>query len=208
MERPKLTKRQAQIYEFICSEVAAKGYPPSVREISDAVGLSSPSTVHTHLKVLEDKGYIRRDLSKPRALEIIGKEHGVEAVGSTGKIVNLPLLGRVAAGAPILAEQNIEAVIPLPESIVGDAASFVLRVQGESMIQAGIFSGDFVVVKEQSDAINGQIVVALIEDEATVKTFYREQDCVRLQPENPTMAPIYVKDPRILGRVIALVRSF
>lgn len=208
MDRPKLTKRQAQIYEFICDEVAAKGYPPSVREISDAVGLSSPSTVHTHLKVLEDKGYIRRDLSKPRALEIIGKDRGSSNVGVTSQIVNLPLLGRVAAGTPILAEQNIEAMIPLPESIVGDAASFVLRVQGESMIQAGIFSGDFVVVKEQSDAVNGQIVVALIDDEATVKTFYREQDRVRLQPENPTMAPIYVKDPRILGRVIALIRSF
>lgn len=208
MDRSKLTKRQAQIYEFICDEVAAKGYPPSVREISDAVGLSSPSTVHTHLKVLEDKGYIRRDLSKPRALEIIGKDRSSSNVGVTSQIVNLPLLGRVAAGTPILAEQNIEAMIPLPESIVGDAASFVLRVQGESMIQAGIFSGDFVVVKEQSDAVNGQIVVALIDDEATVKTFYREQDRVRLQPENPTMAPIYAKAPRILGRVIALIRSF
>ena len=129
-------------------------------------------------------------------------------MGVTSQIVNLPLLGRVAAGTPILAEQNIEAMIPLPESIVGDAASFVLRVQGESMIQAGIFSGDFVVVKEQSDAVNGQIVVALIDDEATVKTFYREQDRVRLQPENPTMAPIYAKAPRILGRVIALHQVF
>lgn len=208
MERPKLTKRQTQIYEFICHEVAAKGYPPSVREISDAVGLSSPSTVHTHLKVLEDKGYIRRDLSKPRALEIIGKNLESAPVGSSARVVEVPVVGRVAAGTPILAEQNIESTLALPESIVGDAASFVLRVQGESMIQAGIFNGDFVVVKEQSDAVNGQIVVALIEDEATVKTFYREQDCVRLQPENPTMLPIYVKDPKILGRVIALVRSF
>lgn len=209
MERKKLTKRQAQIYEFICNEVAEKGYPPSVREIANAVGLSSPSTVHTHLQVLEDKGYIKRDLSKPRALEIIGKESPAErAVGSSSAIVNVPLVGRVAAGMPILAEQNIEAMIPLPEAIVGDAASFVLRVKGESMVQAGIFDGDFVVVKEQPDAVNGQIVVALIDDEATVKTFYREPDRIRLQPENPTMAPIYVTDPKILGRVIALVRSF
>ena len=208
MDRQKLTKRQAQIYDFICEEVADKGYPPSVREIANAVGLSSPSTVHTHLQVLEDKGYIKRDLSKPRALEIIGKDDSSAPVGSTGSIVSIPLVGRVAAGAPILAEQNVESMIPLPEAIVGDSASFVLRVQGESMIQAGIFNGDFVVVKEQNDAVNGQIVVALIDDEATVKTFYKEHDRVRLQPENPTMAPIYVKNPVILGRVVALVRSF
>lgn len=208
MERQKLTKRQAQIYDYICAEVSEKGYPPSVREIANAVGLSSPSTVHTHLQVLEDKGYIKRDLSKPRALEIISKEEPAPTVGGSNQIVSVPLVGRVAAGMPILAEQNIEAMIPLPEAIVGDAASFVLRVQGESMIQAGIFSGDFVVVKEQDDAVNGQIVVALIDDEATVKTFYREHDRIRLQPENPTMAPIYATNPKILGRVIALVRSF
>lgn len=208
MDRQKLTKRQAQIYDYICGEVADKGYPPSVREIANAVGLSSPSTVHTHLQVLEDKGYIKRDLSKPRALEIIGKDSASTSMGSMERVTSIPLVGRVAAGAPILAEQNVEAMIPLPEAIVGDSASFVLRVQGESMIQAGIFNGDFVVVKEQNDAINGQIVVALIDDEATVKTFYREKDRIRLQPENPTMAPIYVKDPIILGRVVALVRSF
>lgn len=210
MERKKLTARQSQIYDFICSEVAAKGYPPSVREIAEAVGLSSPSTVHTHLQVLEDKGYIKRDLSKPRALEIIGSEtHGVDGpqVGNASGIVSVPLVGRVAAGTPILAEQNIEAMISLPEAIVGDSASFVLRVQGDSMIQAGIFNGDFVVVKQQDDAVNGQIVVALIDDSATVKTFYREKNRIRLQPENPTMEPIYVTDPIILGRVIALVRS-
>lgn len=208
MDRQKLTKRQAQIYDYICGEVADKGYPPSVREIANAVGLSSPSTVHTHLQVLEDKGYIKRDLSKPRALEIIGKDPTSAPTGSMERVTSIPLVGRVAAGAPILAEQNVEAMIPLPEAIVGDSASFVLRVQGESMIQAGIFNGDFVVVKEQNDAVNGQIVVALIDDEATVKTFYREKDRIRLQPENPTMAPIYVKDPIILGRVVALVRSF
>ena len=212
MERKKLTKRQAQIYDFICNEVSDKGYPPSVREIADAVDLSSPSTVHTHLQVLEDKGYIKRDLSKPRALEIIGKDFSTNPVatqvGTISGIVQVPLVGRVAAGMPILAEQNIETMIPLPQALVGDAASFALRVKGESMIQAGIFDGDFVVVKEQNSAVNGQIVVALIDDEATVKTFYLEKDRVRLQPENPTMAPIYAEHPLILGRVIALVRAF
>jgi repressor LexA len=163
--------------------------------------------VHTHLQVLEDKGYIKRDLSKPRALEIIGKELGDPAAGTSGTVM-LPLVGKVAAGTPILAEQNIETILPLPTNLVSDAASFVLRVQGESMINAGILNGDFVVVKEQNDAVNGQIVVAMIDDEATVKTFYREPDRIRLQPENPTMDPIYATDPTILGRVVALVRSF
>lgn len=208
MDRQKLTKRQTQIYDFICTEVQDKGYPPSVREIANAVGLSSPSTVHTHLQVLEDKGYIKRDLSKPRALEIISKDAENGQVGGSSGIIRLPLIGHVAAGAPILAEQNIEAMIPLPEALVGDSATFVLRVKGESMIQAGIFDGDFVVVREQPDASNGQIVVALIDDEATVKTFYRESERIRLQPENPTMAPIYADNPKILGRVVALVRSF
>ena len=211
MDLSELTTRQRQIYQFICKEVAAKGYPPSVREIAEGVGLSSPSTVHTHLRVLIDKGFIKRDFSKPRALEIIGNEQpeasqdGAEPVDSG--IIRLPLVGRVAAGQPILAEQNLESTIALPTELVGDAGSFVLRVKGDSMIQAGIFDGDFVVVKEQQDAVNGQIVVAMIGDGATVKTFYREKDTIRLQPENPTMDPIYVKDPVILGRVIALVRS-
>lgn len=210
MDRKKLTARQDQIYQFICKEVDEKGYPPSVREIAEAVGLSSPSTVHTHLQILEDKGYIRRDLSKPRALEIIDDAIGdapAAADGSVRGIVSLPLVGKVAAGTPILAEQNIESMISLPESLVGDSASFVLRVQGESMINAGIFSGDYVVVRQQGQADNGQIVVAMVDDGATVKTFYREDGRIRLQPENPTMDPIYVTDPKILGRVVALVRS-
>lgn len=215
MDQKRLTKRQQQIFDFICKEVHDKGYPPSVREIAEAVGLSSPSTVHTHLHILETKGYIRRDLSKPRALEIIGEgDSPTEAhtqprdeVEPVRGIVTLPLVGRVAAGMPILAEQNIEAMISLPEALVGDAASFVLRVQGESMIQAGIFNGDYVVVREQDSADNGQIVVAMVDDGATVKTYYREKDRIRLQPENPTMEPIYVKDARVLGRVVALVRS-
>ena len=219
MDPKKLTARQQQIYDFICAEVSEKGYPPSVREIALGVGLSSPSTVHTHLQVLEDKGYIKRDLSKPRALEITGQVSAgasvSSALGSDAQddveiepgVVSLPVVGRVAAGQPILAEQNIEGTIALPSSLVGDSASFVLRVKGDSMIQAGIFDGDFVVVREQSDATNGQIVVALIDDGATVKTFYREKDRIRLQPENPTLEPIYVKNPVILGRVVALVRS-
>ena len=219
MDPKKLTARQQQIYDFICAEVSEKGYPPSVREIALGVGLSSPSTVHTHLQVLEDKGYIKRDLSKPRALEITGQASAGASVSSAlgsdtqddveiePGVVSLPVVGRVAAGQPILAEQNIEGTIALPSSLVGDSASFVLRVKGDSMIQAGIFDGDFVVVREQSDATNGQIVVALIDDGATVKTFYREKDRIRLQPENPTLEPIYVKNPVILGRVVALVRS-
>ncbi len=219
MDPKKLTARQQQIYDFICAEVSEKGYPPSVREIALGVGLSSPSTVHTHLQVLEDKGYIKRDLSKPRALEITGQVSAGASVSSAlgsdtqddveiePGVVSLPVVGRVAAGQPILAEQNIEGTIALPSSLVGDSASFVLRVKGDSMIQAGIFDGDFVVVREQSDATNGQIVVALIDDGATVKTFYREKDRIRLQPENPTLEPIYVKNPVILGRVVALVRS-
>ncbi len=209
MEEPKLTKRQREILDYIRREVKAKGYPPSVREIAEAVGLSSPSTVHTHMQVLEDKGYIRRELSKPRALELTDLADDVEdgLVGDSERVVKLPLVGRVAAGMPIVAEQNVEALIPLPEAIVGDEGSFVLRVQGYSMVQAGIYDGDFVIVRQQPTAENGEIVVALIGDEATVKTFYREPDKVRLQPENDSMEPIYVVNPTILGKVIALIRS-
>ena len=212
MDRKKLTSRQQQIYDYIRKEVEDKGYPPSVREIASAVGLSSPSTVHTHLHVLETKGYIKRDLSKPRALEILGASDGSSReqsvkTGTVGGIVTLPLVGKVAAGLPLLAEQNIESMIPLPQAVVGDSASFVLRVKGQSMIQAGVLDGDFVVVKQQEQAENGQMVVALIDDGATVKTFYREHDRIRLQPENPDFEPIYVDDPKILGRVVALIRS-
>ena len=213
MDTSKLTGRQRQIYDFICDEVYKKGYPPSVREIAAAVGLKSPSTVHTHLQVLEDKGFIKRDLSKPRALEIIGNNNvsGDVAASFGGNSQTQgnaePIVGRVAAGQPILAEQNIEGSMPLPTSLVGDSASFVLRVKGESMVQAGIFDGDFVIVRAQQDAVNGQIVVAMVDDGATVKTFYREKDRIRLQPENPAMDPIYVTNPVILGRVVALVRS-
>ena len=213
MARGKLGKRQLAIYDFIRSYSDEHGYPPSVREIGAAVGLASPSTVHMHLKVLEERGLIKRDSKKPRTIEVMDKgEDPDQPLASVTQdvdrdVMRLPLVGRVAAGTPILAEQNIEDTLSLPTSIVGDASSFILRVRGESMIKAGIFDGDYIVVKEQHDAHDGEIVVALIDDSATVKTFYRERDRIRLQPENDSMEPIYVDDPVILGRVTALIRS-
>lgn len=216
MARGKLGKRQLAIYDFIRTYSTEHGYPPSVREIGAAVGLASPSTVHMHLKVLEEHGLIRRDSKKPRTIEVVDKQassadnqvpQASVSQDVDRNLISLPLVGRVAAGTPILAEQNVEETLTLPTSIVGDASSFILRVRGESMINAGIFDGDYIVVKEQRDAHNGEIVVALIDDSATVKTFYRERDRVRLQPENDSMDPIYVDDPVILGRVTALIRS-
>ena len=217
MAKAKLGKRQLAIYDFIRTYTDEHGYPPSVREIGAAVGLASPSTVHMHLKVLEERGLIKRDSKKPRTIEVMQDRQSPDAdagqplasvsedVGSN--VIRLPLVGRVAAGVPILAEQNVEETLALPASVVGDASSFVLRVRGESMVNAGIYDGDYIVVKEQRDAHDGEIVVALIDDSATVKTFYRERDRVRLQPENDTMSPIYVENPIILGRVTALIRS-
>lgn len=213
MARGKLGKRQLAIYDFIKSYSDEHGYPPSVREIGTAVGLASPSTVHMHLKVLEEQGLIKRDSKKPRTIEVMGKQPSSnESIATVtqdldANVIKLPLVGRVAAGTPILAEQNIEDTLALPTSIVGDASSFILRVRGESMINAGIFDGDYIVVKEQHEARDGEIVVALIDDSATVKTFYREKDRIRLQPENDSMEPIYVENPIILGRVTALIRS-
>ena len=214
MAREKLSRRQQCIYEFICSYTNDHGYPPSVREIGTAVGLASPSTVHMHLKTLEERGYIKRDSKKPRTIEVVGESDN----SNSNSIVNvrqdlvsdtiaLPLVGSVAAGIPILAEQNVEEILTLPTSIVGDSSSFILRVRGRSMIEAGIYDGDYLVVTEQHFAHDGDIVVALIDDSATVKTFYREDGVVRLQPENSQMQPIYIKDPTILGRVTALIRS-
>lgn len=215
MAKGKLSKRQAAIYEFICSYTEGHGYPPSVREIGSAVGLASPSTVHMHLKALEDLGLISRDPKKPRTIEVTKQPQQADAPAKlvnvaedpSNNIITLPLVGRVAAGVPILAEQNVEEVLSLPTSLVGDASSFVLRVKGDSMINAGIFNGDYIVVTEQHDARDGEVVVALIDDSATVKTFYREDGRVRLQPENDSMAPIYVENPTILGKVTALIRS-
>lgn len=211
-----LTKRQKQILDFISTCVNEKHCPPSVREIGEAIGLSSPSTVHAHLNALEQKGYIKRDGAKSRSMSITSKAQSVEASTSpcaqpqahaSRGIVELPLVGRVAAGQPILAEQNIEQQVPLPTSFFGDDGSFLLTVHGESMIDAGILDGDTLVVREQSDANNGDIVVALIGDGATVKTYYKEKDCIRLQPQNESMEPIFTRDAVILGKVTGLFRS-
>ena len=199
-----LTGRQQQILDYIRGEIHRRGFPPSVREIGEAVNLSSSSTVHSHLAALEKKGFIRRDPTKPRALEVLDyrdQERGIDY----GQVRAVPLVGQVAAGLPILAAENIESTIPLPAEIADDP-TFVLRVRGDSMVDAGIFDGDFVVVRQQSTADNGDIVVALVDDEATVKRFYRETDRIRLQPANPTMEPIYARDVAVLGKVVALFR--
>lgn len=214
MAKGKISKRQQSIYQFICLYSKEHGYPPSVREIGAAVGLASPSTVHMHLKSLEEKGYIHRDSNKPRTIEVVENRASDDSDSQVNVYQNLasgtislPLVGRVAAGVPILAEQNVEEVLTLPTSIVGDASTFILRVRGTSMVNVGIYDGDYIVVKEQHDARDGEIIVALLDDSATVKTFYREADHVRLQPENDLMEPIYVKNPKILGRVTALIRA-
>lgn len=208
--RRAVTKRQQQILDFIRAEIHLRGYPPSVREIGVAVGLSSSSTVHSHLAALEAKGFIRRDPSKPRALEVLDfRESGSSFDPS--RICAVPLVGHVAAGQPILASENIEATIPLPTEFAGES-TFILRVRGESMIDAGILDGDFVVVHQQAVAANGDIVVAMVESdaggepEATVKRFFREADRIRLQPENQHMDPIYARDVLVLGKVVALFR--
>ena len=202
-----LTKRQQQVYDFIESYVLNKGYGPTVREIGEAVNLSSPSTVHVHLKTLEEKGYIIRDPLKSRSIALAQKaqDQSFGAVGSSNTL-QLPLVGNVAAGEPIYAEENIEGTLTLPIEIVGDSASFLLTVHGESMIEVGINDGDYVVVKEQQTAHNGEIIVALIEDGATVKRFFKEKDHIRLQPENSSMEPIITRDCAIVGKVVAVLR--
>ena len=205
MER--LTPRQQMIFEFIKDEVRKKGYPPSVREIGEAIGLRSSSTVHAHLEKLEQKGYIRRDRTKPRAIEILVPDPPAPPHFQPAQLVAVPLLGRVAAGAPILAEENIESYISIPQDIVRQGASqFCLRVKGDSMIDAGILNGDTVLVRQQNYAENGEIIVAMLGDEATVKRFYRLRDKVKLQPENPAYEPIYTRDVVILGKVVAVFR--
>jgi len=201
-----LTGRQQEIWTFLVDYVDRVGYPPTVREIGEAVGLASPSTVHAHLANLERAGLLRRDPTKPRALELTGRERASDAVVALPK---LPLLGQIAAGGPLLAEQNIEDELAVPENLRGD---FLLRVKGDSMIEAGILDGDLVVVRRAEEARNGEIVVALAgddetTDEATVKTFYREKGRVRLQPENSSLEPIYAKHVQILGRVVGVFRE-
>lgn len=202
----KLTRRQREIFDYIKNHIRTKGYPPSVREIGRTVGLKSSSTVHGHLNRLEEKGYIRRDPTKPRAIEVVGEPLYPAAGHEDRGLVHVPLVGQVTAGRPILAVENIEDFLPFSRSLVGDDDVFMLRVRGDSMIEAGIYDGDHVIVRRQETADNGDIVVALIDDEATVKRFYREQDHIRLQPENRYMEPIITRDVRILGKVIGLFR--
>ncbi|MEF9840972.1 MAG: transcriptional repressor LexA [Raoultibacter sp.] len=207
----KITKRQQAVLDCIEECIREKGYGPTVREICQSLGLSSPSTVHVHLQALEDKGLIKRDPLKSRSIALTNSfrdtaEVTLSSSPSFSSMISLPLVGNVAAGIPILAEENITETLTLPVDIVGDSASFLLSVRGDSMIEAGINDGDYVVVKEQPSANNGDIVVALIDDGATVKRFYKEQDRIRLQPENSSMDPIYTTDCSIAGKVVALFR--
>jgi len=197
-----LTKRQREILAYVMDNMQERGYPPSVREIGIALGLTSSSTVHSHLAALEKKGFIHRDPSKPRAIEIL--KDG--ASQPPKRVVHVPVLGRIAAGQPIFAEENIEDVFPLPRDFVREDAAFILRVRGDSMIDAGIHDGDYLVVRQQATANNGEIVAAMLGDEATVKRYYRERDHIRLQPENSTMSPIIARDVTVLGKAIALIR--
>lgn len=197
-----LSERQKAILQYIKKVIKTRGYPPAVREIGQAVGLSSSSTVHAHLLQLEEKGYIRRDPTKPRAIEVIDpKEQVIKK-----EMVNVPIVGRVTAGQPVLAVENIEDTFPLPLDFVRTENVFILSVRGDSMIEAGIFDEDYVIVRQQNTARNGDIVVALIGEEATVKRFFKERDCIRLQPENQAMEPILVRDVTILGKVVGVFR--
>jgi repressor LexA len=204
-----LTERQQAIWDFLVEYVDRHGYPPTVREIGEAVGLASPSTVHAHLANLERAGLLRRDPTKPRALELIGRR---EPARPQPQVRQLPLVGQIAAGGPLLAEQNVEDYVAVPEPLSRGGEEFVLRVKGDSMVKAGILDGDLVVVRRQSDARNGEIVVALAgddesADEATVKRFFREDGRVRLQPENDALGPIYARHVQILGKVIGVFRT-
>ena len=199
----KLSAKQEEILEFIKQEILEKGYPPSVRDICQAVGLKSTSSVHAHLEKLEEYGYIRRDPAKSRTIEILDDTFGAQRK----EMVNVPEVGTVAAGMPLLADQNITDYIPIPAEMLPNAETFILKVRGESMINAGILNGDRLIVERQNTAGNGEIVVALIDDSATVKRFYKEKGHVRLQPENDSMDPIIVPDCRILGKVVGLFRT-
>ncbi|WP_130807071.1 transcriptional repressor LexA [Senegalia massiliensis] len=200
-----LTSKQSNILKFIKKEILQKGYPPSVREICKAVGLKSTSTVHGHLSRLEKKGYIRRDATKPRAIEILDSNN--ENIFSRKEIAEVPIIGKVTAGLPILATENIEDTFPLPVDIVNNDTVFMLSVSGESMKDAGILDGDYVLVKQQNTAENGDMIVALIDDEATVKRYFVEKDHIRLQPENASMEPIIVTDIKILGKIKGVFRT-
>lgn len=202
-----LSEKQVEILNYMKKEIVSKGYPPAVREICEAVGLKSTSTVHSHLKKLEEKGFIRKDPTKPRAIEILDKEDESMIDVPKHETVNIPIVGKVTAGMPILAVENIEDTFPVPIEFVGNDVTFMLAISGESMINAGILDGDYILVKQQNTASNGDIVVALLDDEATVKRFYKEDGHIRLQPENDTMKPIIIDDVVILGKVRGVFRK-
>ena len=202
MANGRISKKQEEILTYIKTQILEKGYPPAVREICAAVNLKSTSSVHSHLETLEKNGYIRRDPTKPRAIEILDDNFNF----IRREMVNVPIVGRVAAGEPLLAEQNIENYFPIPMEYMPNKQTFMLKVQGESMINAGILDGDYVLVEERETTCDGEMVVALIEDGATVKTFYKEEENIRLQPENDTMEPIIVSDCTVLGKVIGVFR--
>lgn len=204
MSYGKITEKQQEILDYMKSQIINRGFPPSVREICEAVNLKSTSSVHSHLESLEKNGYIRRDPSKPRAIEIVDDCYNL----TRRELVNVPMVGTVTAGQPILAVENIEGYFPIPMEYMPNHETFMLRVKGESMINAGIFDGDQILVQKQNTANNGDFVVALIDDSVTVKTFYKENGYFRLQPENDTMDPIIVNDVSILGKVIGLFRMF
>ena len=204
MAQGKISKKQKEILECIKSQILERGYPPAVREICEAVNLKSTSSVHSHLETLEKNGYIHRDPTKPRAIEILDDTFNL----TRREMVNVPIVGRVAAGEPILAQENVENYFPIPTEFMPNNQTFLLKVKGESMINAGILDGDMVLVEQTPSASNGDMVVALIEDGATVKTFYKEEGIFRLQPENDTMDPIIVQEVTILGKVIGVFRFF
>ena len=204
MSYGKITDKQQEILDYMKAQIINRGFPPSVREICEAVNLKSTSSVHSHLESLEKNGYIRRDPSKPRAIEIVDDCYNL----TRRELVNVPMVGTVTAGQPILAVENIEGYFPIPMEYMPNHETFMLRVKGESMINAGIFDGDQILVQKQNTAYNGDFVVALIDDYVTVKTFYKENGYYRLQPENDTMDPIIVNDVAILGKVIGLFRMF
>ena len=200
----KISSKQKEILEFMKNEILSKGYPPAVREICEAVDLRSTSSVHAHLETLEKNGYIRRDPAKPRAIEIVDDNFNL----TRREIVNVPIVGTVTAGQPILAVENIESYFPIPMEYMPNVETFMLKVKGDSMINAGIFDGDSILVQKQSHAKNGDFVVALIDDSVTVKTFYKEKEYYRLQPENDSFEPIIVNELIILGKVVAMMRYF
>ena len=212
-----LNKREKSILKYIAKQIEKNGYPPSVREIGKAVGLSSTATVHGYLAKLEEKGYVKKENQKGRTLKLLKDENGeslakkkkaeVKDFYSGREMVEVPVIGKITAGEPILAVENVTDTFPIPIDFVGNSESFMLTVRGESMIEAGILNGDYILIRKQNTAVNGEIVVALIDDEATVKTFYKEKDHIRLQPENSTMDPIIVPNCEILGKVIGVFRK-